>query len=94
MPNTEHGKVFCVEVKPKCGFLPTSAAIHTDNSIKKRKSRFSLHQLLKHSQVSCIYRYRISVAIHIICCFPQEIVEMKFAPKVHKYSKSLKKEQL
>lgn len=45
------GESFCIEIKPKCGMLPTSAAIHPSNAIKKRRSRFSLHQLLKHRQV-------------------------------------------
>jgi Inositol-pentakisphosphate 2-kinase len=41
----------CVELKPKCGFLPSSAAIHPDNAIKRRLPRFVLHQALKLARV-------------------------------------------
>lgn len=50
-PCERDSTVFCIEIKPKCGFLPTSTAIHPGHSVKKRRSRFALHQLLKHSQV-------------------------------------------
>ena len=43
----------CLELKPKCGFLPTSPCIHPGHSIKRRVPRFQLHQQLKLAQVSC-----------------------------------------
>ena len=43
----------CLELKPKCGFLPTSPCIHPGHSIKLRVPRFQLHQQLKLAQVSC-----------------------------------------
>ena len=48
-PSLSH--VLCIEVKPKCGFLPTSGAIHPANAAKKHQSRFSMHQILKLHQV-------------------------------------------
>ncbi|KAL8256287.1 hypothetical protein R6Q59_031354 [Mikania micrantha] len=39
-----------VEIKPKCGFLPTSRFIREENEAKKRISRFKLHQILKFHQ--------------------------------------------
>lgn len=46
----------CVEIKPKCGFLPTSALIRPEHAVKRRVPRFQLHQLLKLEQVllSCL----------------------------------------
>lgn len=41
--------VFVVELKPKCGFLPTAASVPAD-SVKRYASRFSLHQQLKLAQ--------------------------------------------
>ena len=41
-----------VEIKPKCGFLPTSAAIPAADDVKRRVSRFQLHQRLKLAQAS------------------------------------------
>ncbi|KAL0314664.1 UNVERIFIED_CONTAM: Inositol-pentakisphosphate 2-kinase [Sesamum angustifolium] len=40
---------FCVsvEIKPKCGFLPVSEFIADENAIKKKITRFKMHQLLK-----------------------------------------------
>ncbi|CAL5223185.1 g5659 [Coccomyxa viridis] len=40
----------CLELKPKCGFLPTSPCIHPGHSIKRRVPRFQLHQQLKLAQ--------------------------------------------
>ncbi|CAM8930841.1 unnamed protein product [Rhodiola kirilowii] len=37
----------CVEIKPKCGFLPYSEFIAEENSIKKRITRFKMHQEFK-----------------------------------------------
>ena len=42
----------CVELKPKCGFLPTSPCILPAHSIKRSVPRFQLHQHLKLAQVS------------------------------------------
>ncbi|KAL1216267.1 Inositol-pentakisphosphate 2-kinase [Cardamine amara subsp. amara] len=36
-----------VEIKPKCGFLPSSSFITEENVIKKSKTRFEMHQVLK-----------------------------------------------
>lgn len=41
---------FSVEIKPKCGFLPSSPYIAAENSIKRKVSRFAMHQVLKFSQ--------------------------------------------
>lgn len=48
---TQGGRTMCIEIKPKCGFLPESAAISPESNVKKTKSRFSLHQLLKYAKV-------------------------------------------
>ncbi|CAL8462781.1 g2314 [Coccomyxa elongata] len=40
----------CVEIKPKCGFLPTSILIRPEHGIKHRVPRFQLHQQLKLAQ--------------------------------------------
>ncbi len=44
----------CVEIKPKWGLLPSSPAIPAQNDIKKRVSRFQLHQQLKLAQVTAL----------------------------------------
>ncbi|XP_072277347.1 inositol-pentakisphosphate 2-kinase [Pyxicephalus adspersus] len=44
-PFVEHRPIFCVEIKPKCGFIPCSA--HTTKEIKKKVCRFCMHQHLK-----------------------------------------------
>ncbi|XP_057423679.1 inositol-pentakisphosphate 2-kinase-like isoform X2 [Lotus japonicus] len=36
-----------VEIKPKCGFLPLSRFISEENAVKKRITRFQMHQALK-----------------------------------------------
>ena len=41
----------CVEIKPKCGFLPTSKLIKPEHQVKRRVPRFLLHQRLKLAQV-------------------------------------------
>jgi hypothetical protein len=41
--------VFAVELKPKCGFLPSAPAVQA-GSVKLRTSRFALHQQLKLAQ--------------------------------------------
>ncbi|GAB4817908.1 hypothetical protein N2152v2_004954 [Parachlorella kessleri] len=35
------------QIKPKCGYVTASPAIHPDNHIKQTRSRYQLHQLLK-----------------------------------------------
>lgn len=40
-----------VEIKPKYGALPVSAAIHPRNRVKLAMSRYQLHQRLKKRQV-------------------------------------------
>lgn len=44
-PFVEHRPIFCIEIKPKCGFLPSSA--HITKEIKKKVCRFCMHQHLK-----------------------------------------------
>ncbi|CAM6091124.1 unnamed protein product [Calypogeia fissa] len=39
-----------VELKPKCGFLPSTTFITEEDSIKKSLSRFTMHQQLKFHQ--------------------------------------------
>ncbi|PIA52750.1 hypothetical protein AQUCO_01000549v1 [Aquilegia coerulea] len=48
-----------VEIKPKCGFLPSSKFIREQNSIKKSVTRFRMHQLLKlhQGEISQISEY-------------------------------------
>ncbi|KAJ0087309.1 hypothetical protein Patl1_09189 [Pistacia atlantica] len=36
-----------VEIKPKCGFLPVSSFIAEENAIKRRMTRYRIHQALK-----------------------------------------------
>lgn len=40
-----------VEIKPKCGFLPSSRFIADENAIKKNVTRFKMHQFLKLQQL-------------------------------------------
>ena len=47
------GPVLSVEIKPKCGFLPTSAAIGPSHALKKQVSRYQLHQHLKLAAGQC-----------------------------------------
>ena len=43
--------VWCVELKPKCGFVPSlSPFVCAAHAIKRRVCRFCLHQRLKHAQ--------------------------------------------
>nr|4AXD_A Chain A, INOSITOL-PENTAKISPHOSPHATE 2-KINASE [Arabidopsis thaliana] len=44
---TSGGDCISVEIKPKCGFLPTSRFIGKENMLKTSVSRFKMHQLLK-----------------------------------------------
>ena len=52
----QHHPVVCIEIKPKCGFLPTAATIHPQHNIKRQQSRFQLQQALKLAQVCCSAR--------------------------------------
>eukprot|EP00210_Caulerpa_lentillifera_P002937 g2804.t1 len=45
-----NGPTLCLEIKPKCGFLPTCHTIHPENEIKKKATRFALQQYLKLKQ--------------------------------------------
>jgi hypothetical protein len=42
--------MFLTANQPKCGFLPDSELIAAKNVIKKKVSRFAMHQTLKHSK--------------------------------------------
>uniref|UniRef100_A0A8C5QZL1 Inositol-pentakisphosphate 2-kinase n=1 Tax=Leptobrachium leishanense TaxID=445787 RepID=A0A8C5QZL1_9ANUR len=44
-PFIERRPIFCIEIKPKCGFIPTSP--HITKEIKKKVCRFCMHQHLK-----------------------------------------------
>ncbi|XP_019174826.1 PREDICTED: inositol-pentakisphosphate 2-kinase-like [Ipomoea nil] len=48
---------FClsVEIKPKCGFLPLSEFIAESNGVKRRITRFRMHQALKFHQGKISY---------------------------------------
>ncbi|KAJ6808181.1 inositol-pentakisphosphate 2-kinase IPK1-like [Iris pallida] len=50
---------FAVEIKPKCGFLPSSEFISKRNAIKKRITRYEMHQFLKlkRGEISHISKY-------------------------------------
>lgn len=54
--------VLCVELKPKWGLLPTSPAIPTKHEVKKHKSRFQLHQMLKLAQVNFLSVWQAAIA--------------------------------
>ncbi|XP_031129608.1 inositol-pentakisphosphate 2-kinase-like [Ipomoea triloba] len=45
----------CVEIKPKCGFLPVSEFIIESNALKRRTTRFKMHQALKFHQGKISY---------------------------------------
>ncbi|XP_019152349.1 PREDICTED: inositol-pentakisphosphate 2-kinase-like isoform X1 [Ipomoea nil] len=45
----------CVEIKPKCGFLPASKFIIESNAVKRRITRFKMHQALKLHQGKISY---------------------------------------
>uniref|UniRef100_A0A1J3DDH9 Inositol-pentakisphosphate 2-kinase n=1 Tax=Noccaea caerulescens TaxID=107243 RepID=A0A1J3DDH9_NOCCA len=78
------GDCFSVEIKPKCGFLPTSGFISEDNLLKRSVSRFKMHQILKleHNEISEVSEYdpldlfsgskeRVSEAIKALYSIPQ-----------------------
>ncbi|CAL1355812.1 unnamed protein product [Linum trigynum] len=53
------GPCLSVEIKPKCGFLPSSSFIAEGNAVKKSASRFKMHQALKlhNKDISEISKY-------------------------------------
>lgn len=55
----ECGTCLCVEIKPKCGFLPSSRFISEGNAVKRSVSRFEMHQALKlhQEQISELSKY-------------------------------------
>ncbi|CAN1127029.1 Inositol-pentakisphosphate 2-kinase [Linum perenne] len=46
-PHGKGGPCISVEIKPKCGFLPSSSFIAERNAVKKSTTRFIMHQALK-----------------------------------------------
>ncbi|KNA17367.1 hypothetical protein SOVF_080660 isoform B [Spinacia oleracea] len=48
---SEGAPCISVEIKPKCGFLPSSSFITDENTIKKNVTRFKMHQVLKLQQL-------------------------------------------
>lgn len=50
---------FAVEIKPKCGYLPSSEFIAKRNAFKKYVTRFEMHQILKlhQGEISQLSRY-------------------------------------
>ncbi|KAF8091852.1 hypothetical protein N665_0433s0020 [Sinapis alba] len=78
------GDCLSVEIKPKCGFLPTSRFISEENNLKRSVSRFKMHQLLKleQNEISEVSEYdpldlfsgskdRVSEAIKALYSIPQ-----------------------
>ncbi|KFK31811.1 hypothetical protein AALP_AA6G161800 [Arabis alpina] len=53
------GDCISVEIKPKCGFLPTSRFISEENMLKRSVSRFKMHQILKleYNEISEVSEY-------------------------------------
>ncbi|XP_074263096.1 inositol-pentakisphosphate 2-kinase-like [Silene latifolia] len=49
--STKGESCISVEIKPKCGFLPSSTCIADKNAFKKNVSRFKMHQHLKHKDL-------------------------------------------
>ncbi|CAL0327019.1 unnamed protein product [Lupinus luteus] len=45
--NLESSSCISIEIKPKCGFLPHSRFISKETTIKRRITRFEMHQALK-----------------------------------------------
>ncbi|AQK46909.1 Inositol-pentakisphosphate 2-kinase [Zea mays] len=50
MGNPKGSSCIAVEIKAKCGFLPSSEYISEDNTIKKQVTRYKMHQHLKFYQ--------------------------------------------
>uniref|UniRef100_A0A8C8FR22 Inositol-pentakisphosphate 2-kinase n=1 Tax=Oncorhynchus tshawytscha TaxID=74940 RepID=A0A8C8FR22_ONCTS len=57
----EHRPPLCIEIKPKCGFLPSSR--HVTKEIKNQVCRFCMHQHFKlaHGKWKRLSRYSISI---------------------------------
>jgi len=48
---TPFGPVVCIEIKPKCGFLPASPCMHPPHAeLKRRLTRYALHLALKRAE--------------------------------------------
>ncbi|CAH2046635.1 unnamed protein product [Thlaspi arvense] len=78
------GDCFSVEIKPKCGFLPTSQFISEENMLKRSVSRFRMHQIMKleYNEITEVSGYdpldlfsgsksRVSEAIKALYSIPQ-----------------------
>ncbi|KAG2302390.1 hypothetical protein Bca52824_031041 [Brassica carinata] len=78
------GDCLSVEIKPKCGFLPTSRFISEENKLKRSVSRFKMHQILKleQNEISEVSEYdpldlfsgskdRVSEAVKALYSIPQ-----------------------
>eukprot|EP00252_Welwitschia_mirabilis_P023919 TRINITY_DN6898_c0_g1_i1.p1 TRINITY_DN6898_c0_g1~~TRINITY_DN6898_c0_g1_i1.p1 ORF type:complete len:497 (+),score=87.95 TRINITY_DN6898_c0_g1_i1:124-1614(+) len=61
MPRSPSALAPCIsiEIKPKCGVLPTSKYISEENYFKKHVSRFTMHQHLKlfQKKICCVSQY-------------------------------------
>ncbi|RID44997.1 hypothetical protein BRARA_I01755 [Brassica rapa] len=81
---TSSGDCLSVEIKPKCGFLPTSRFISEENKLKRSVSRFKMHQILKleQNEISEVSEYdpldlfsgskdRVSKAVKALYSIPQ-----------------------
>ncbi|KEH36180.1 inositol-pentakisphosphate 2-kinase-like protein [Medicago truncatula] len=57
--NLESSPCISVEIKPKCGFLPVSRFVSEETAIKKRVTRFEMHQALKlhQGEISLLSEY-------------------------------------
>ncbi|KJE91357.1 hypothetical protein CAOG_02501 [Capsaspora owczarzaki ATCC 30864] len=86
----DQSDTFCVEIKPKWGFLPTSSFIHPSNATAKlSKCRYCMHQWLKVSNGSIDRRsrycpldlfsgtrHRVERALHSLVDVPQNNVRV------------------
>ena len=50
VPGLAAGRTLCLEIKPKCGFLPAPELLHGPYAVQARVSRYALHQRLKVQQ--------------------------------------------
>ncbi|KAK2446420.1 Inositol-pentakisphosphate 2-kinase [Trifolium repens] len=57
--NLASGPCISVEIKPKCGFRPVSRFVSEETAIKKRVTRFEMHQALKlhQGEISLLSEY-------------------------------------
>lgn len=65
MPAVVASPTFAVELKPKCGFLPSAATV-AQHCVKRLVSRFALHQRIKHAQGRVTQA--CAPALHSACC--------------------------